>query len=143
MCGPMAAGLKQNRIFVIDIARFYAIALVFYGHFIEELMLLKNPAAASHYKFIYAFHMVLFVFLAGYVSNESHVGWNCANFLKHRFFSRLLPFIFFTILMMIPPLFVSGKFFGLPLLSFWEVTKTVRVVLPVAFSLSTTVSVYS
>ena len=33
----MDAGSKTNRIFVIDIARFYAIALVFYGHFIEEL----------------------------------------------------------------------------------------------------------
>ena len=45
------AGLKtNNRILLIDIARFYAIALVFYGHFIEELMLLKNPAAASQYK---------------------------------------------------------------------------------------------
>ena len=42
----MGAILKTNRIFVIDIARFYAIALVFYGHFIEELMLLKNPGAA-------------------------------------------------------------------------------------------------
>jgi len=45
------AGLKtNNRILLIDIARFYAIALVFYGYFIEELMLLKNPAAASQYK---------------------------------------------------------------------------------------------
>ena len=43
----MNTGSKTNRIFVIDIARFYAIALVFYGHFIEELMLLKNPAAAE------------------------------------------------------------------------------------------------
>ena len=39
----MEADLSTDRIFVIDIARFYAMALVFYGHFIEELMLLKNP----------------------------------------------------------------------------------------------------
>jgi acyltransferase len=50
----MDAGLQTNRIRVIDIARFYAIALVFYGHFIEEFMLLKNPAAAGQYKFISA-----------------------------------------------------------------------------------------
>jgi glycerol transport system permease protein len=111
----MNSGSKTNRIFVIDITRFYAIALVFYGHFIEELMLLKNPAAANQYKFIYSFHMVLFIVLAGYVAQESRVGWSCGKFFKHQFFTRLLPFIFFTLLMMIPPIFFNGKFYGLPL----------------------------
>ena len=77
----MNAGLDDTRITVIDIARFYAIALVFYGHFIEELMLLKNPAAASQYKFIYAFHMVLFIVLAGYVAKESQVALLWGKFL--------------------------------------------------------------
>ncbi len=111
----MDSGSKTNRIFVIDVARFYAIALVFYGHFIEELMLLKNPAAAGQYKFIYSFHMVLFIVIAGYVAKESRVEWSCGKFLKHQFFTRLLPFIFFTVLMMIPPIFFNGKFYGLPL----------------------------
>lgn len=111
----------MTRIFVgerfgfIDIARFYAMALVFYGHFIEELMLLKNPAAASQYKFIYSFHMVLFIVLAGYVVKEEEVEWGVGRFLKHRFLTRLLPFIFFTVLMTIPPIFMDGKFFGLVL----------------------------
>ena len=61
----MEATPNRTRIDVIDIARFYAMALVFYGHFIEELMLLKNPLAASQYKFIYSFQMVLFIVLAG------------------------------------------------------------------------------
>jgi acyltransferase len=108
-------GSIANRIFAIDIARCYAIALVFYGHFIEELMLLKNPAAASQYKFIYSFHMVLFIVIAGYVAKERHIEWSLGKFLKHRFFRRLLPFIFFTLVMMIPPVFFSGKFFGLVL----------------------------
>jgi acyltransferase len=75
----MDAGFKINRIWVIDIARFYAIALVYYGHFIEELMLLKNPAAASQYKFIYSFHMVLFIVLAGYVAREREVEWGAGK----------------------------------------------------------------
>ncbi|MBW2338073.1 MAG: acyltransferase family protein [Deltaproteobacteria bacterium] len=119
----MGAGLKTNRILVIDIARFYAIALVFYGHFIEELMLLKNPAAASQYKFIYSFHMVLFIVLAGYVAKESDVEWGVGKFLKHRFFTRFLPFIFFTLLMMVPTIFFDGKFFGLVLPSVEGYTK--------------------
>ena len=111
----MDAVLKANRIAAIDIARFYAIGLVFYGHFIEELMLLKNPAAASQYKFIYAFHMVLFIVLAGYVARESDVDGRWDQFLKHRFVTRLLPLIFFTFVMMIPPIFFQGKFFGMVL----------------------------
>ena len=119
----MDAGVKTNRILVIDIARFYAISLVFYGHFIEELMLLNNPTAIAHYKFIYSFHMVLFIVLAGYVSNESSIEWSVGKFLKNRFFSRLLPFIFFTLLMMIPPIFFNGKFYGLVLPSVEGYTK--------------------
>jgi len=104
-----------SRIGFIDVARLYGMALVFYGHFIEELMLLKNPAAASQYKFIYSFHMVLFVVLAGYVAKERVVERRFGDFLKKEFLSRLLPFIFFTLLMMLPPLFISGKFYGLEL----------------------------
>ena len=119
----MEAGLNKDRIFVIDIARFYAMVLVFYGHFIEELMLLKNPAAASHYKFIYSFHMVLFIVLAGYVAREGETEWGVGKFIKNRLFSRLLPFIFFTLLMMVPPIFFDGKFFNLVLPSVEGYTK--------------------
>ena len=119
----MEAGLNKDRIFVIDIARFYAMVLVFYGHFIEELMLLKNPAAASHYKFIYSFHMVLFIVLAGYVARECETEWGVGKFIKNRLFSRLLPFIFFTLLMMVPPIFLDGKFFNLVLPSVEGYTK--------------------
>jgi acyltransferase len=104
---------QAKRIQFIDIARFYAMALVFFGHFIEELMLLKNPAGAAFYKFIYSFHMVLFIVLSGYITKPRDLEWGIGKFFKHRFLSRLLPFIFFTFLMMIPPIFFSGKFFGL------------------------------
>jgi len=106
---------KTQRILLLDIARFYAIALVFYGHFIEELMLLENAAGAAQYKFIYSFHMVLFIIIAGYVSKGSEIDWSCAKFIKHRLSTRLLPFAFITFLMMIPPIFIEGKLFGLPL----------------------------
>jgi len=111
----MEERLKTDRIFFIDIARFYAMALVFYGHFIEELMLLKNSAATSHYKFVYFFHMVLFIVLAGYVAKENETTWGVGTFIRNRFFSRFLPFMFFTLLMMVPPIFFDGKFFNLVL----------------------------
>ena len=111
----MDTAAARPRIAFIDIARFYAMGLVFYGHFIEEFMLLKNPAGAAQYKFIYAFHMVLFIVLAGYVAKEHHVEWRPGRFFRHCFFSRLLPFVFFTLLLMVPPVFFDGKFFGLEL----------------------------
>jgi len=105
----------KTRILVIDIARFYAMALVYYGHFIERIMLLKNPAAASQYKFIYSFHMLLFFVLAGYVAKESDIEFGFGKYLKHRSMSRLLPFLFFTAIFMILPVFFSGEFFNLKL----------------------------
>jgi len=38
----MVPKAEENRISFIDIARFYAMALVFYGHFIERIMMLKT-----------------------------------------------------------------------------------------------------
>ena len=105
----------EQRIGMIDIARFYGIALVYYGHFIERIMYLKNPTAAIHYKFIYSFHMLLFFVLAGFIAKESDLQLGFRKYLKHRFFSRLIPFIFFTGLMIVLTLFFSGDFFGLEL----------------------------
>ena len=106
---------RNARFEVIDIARCYAMALVFYGHFIEELMLLKNPVAAAQYKFIYSFHMVLFIVLAGYVAKAGITDLSVRQFIRDRFFSRLVPYLFFTLLMMVPTLFFPGKFFNLEL----------------------------
>ena len=100
----------KGRIWVIDVARFYAMALVFYGHFIERFMLLKNPAGAIQYKFIYSFHMVVFFVLAGYVVKESDIEFSFGRYLKHRFISRLLPFLFFTGIFMVLPIFFRGEF---------------------------------
>jgi hypothetical protein len=33
---------RKARILVIEVARFYAMALLFYGHYIERIMLLKK-----------------------------------------------------------------------------------------------------
>ena len=105
----------KMRVLVIDVARFFAMALVYYGHFIERIMMLKNPAAAAQYRFIYSFHMLLFFVLAGYVAKESDIEFGFGKYLKHRFISRLLPFLFFTAIFMILPVFFSGDFFNLKL----------------------------
>jgi acyltransferase len=105
----------KKRIWVIDAARFYGIGFVYYGHFIERIMYLKNPAAALHYKFIYSFHMLLFFVLAGYIAQECALQLSFGKYLKHRLASRLIPYLFFTGLMMVLTLFISGDFFNLKL----------------------------
>lgn len=105
----------SSRILTIDIARFYAMALVFYGHFIERVMYLKNPTAAAHYKFIYSFHMLLFLILAGYVASGRDLQLAFVKYLQHRVLSRLLPFVFFTALFLVLPVFFNGDFFHLQL----------------------------
>lgn len=105
----------KGRIWVIDVARFFAMALVFYGHFIERFMLLKNPAGFAQYKFIYSFHMVVFFVLAGYVAKESDIELRFGSYLKHRIISRLVPFLFFTAIFMMLPVLFPGEFYGIKL----------------------------
>jgi len=104
-----------KRILLIDIARLYAMALVYYGHFIERIMVLNNPAAAAQYKFTYSFHMLLFFVLAGYVARESDLAFGFLKYLKYRALSRLLPFVFFTAVFMVLTVFFSGDFLQLQL----------------------------
>ncbi len=104
-----------ERIRFIDMARLLAMALVFYGHFIERIMYLKNPTAAAQYKFIYSFHMVLFFVLAGYVAKQNDLSIGFGRFLKQRMLSRLLPFVFFTVVFMLAAAVFPGDFFHLKL----------------------------
>lgn len=60
----------SSRITSVDTARFLAIALVFYGHFVEQLMYLGSDSAGVHYKWVYSFHMPLFFLLSGVVYSE-------------------------------------------------------------------------
>ena len=105
----------SGRILYIDVARFYAMAMVFYGHFIERIMLLNDPTAAVLYKFIYSFHMVLFFILSGFIASEGSLGVGFWNYFKQRLYSRLVPFIFFTLVFMGLAAVFPGDFFSLKL----------------------------
>ncbi len=87
-----------NRIGSIDTARFLAISLVFYGHFVEQVMYLDNAAAAAQYKWLYSFHMPLFYVLSGIVHNEARPRLAIKPFLYRVLRSRLVPYFVFALL---------------------------------------------
>jgi acyltransferase len=107
---------EKERLFFVDTARFYGIALVFYGHFIMTMATQGNSSAASYFKFIYSFHMPLFFVLAGFVSRESDIRKGFGAFLKEKFLSRILPLVFFNLINVPLSLFLEGTYdFGIVL----------------------------
>lgn len=102
------SGISDNRNILIDIARFYAMILVYYGHIVEQVMYLGSPDAAIQYKFIYSFHMPLFFLLSGTIVTDKKLSLPAGPFFKQTMAARLPPYIFFSVLMALLSLFISG-----------------------------------
>lgn len=107
--------LSASRILFVDIARIYGVALVFYGHIIESYMKAGSPVAAVHYKFVYSFHMPLFFILSGYIAKEHLTNMEFSLYLKNKVASRLVPYLFLSILLIIPTFWTTGFTVGLEL----------------------------
>lgn len=102
---------------MLDVARFYCMVLVYYGHIIERIMYLENSTAALHYKFIYSFHMPFFFLLSGMVAKEQYARQPWETFLKRMARSRFMPYLLFTALLALSTLFFSGHFVAVDLTS--------------------------
>lgn len=95
---------------MLDVARFFGMILVYYGHIIERIMYLKNPVATAQYKFIYSFHMPLFFLLAGFTLAPEKTLLPVGRFIKRLAASRLIPYFVFTSLLVVLSLFFAGHF---------------------------------
>lgn len=102
--------LGDRRITALDIARFYGMVLVYYGHAIEQVMYLGSETAALQYKFIYSFHMPFFFLVAGYVAKPEKLNLNAPAFFKRLAASRLVPYFFFSVVFMVLSMVVPGTF---------------------------------
>lgn len=107
---PDRSSSTQGRIRTIDLARFYGIVLVYYGHIVEQVMYTGSAEAAAQYKFIYSFHMPLFFFLSGTIVSERKLRLPFIQFFRRTLASRLIPYVFFSILMATASLFLPGWF---------------------------------
>lgn len=101
---------QSHRIPMLDVARFFGMVLVYYGHIIERIMYLENPVAAAHYKFIYSFHMPFFFLLAGFTLAPEKTLLPLGKYLKKLAASRLVPYFVFTALLAVLSLFFAGHF---------------------------------
>jgi len=101
---------EEGRLGAIDVARAVGLVLVYYGHFVEQIMYLKNPAAAVHYKWIYSFHMILFFILSGWVRGARPSSASPRAFFKSTLASRIVPYLFFSLVLAMMSLLLPGWF---------------------------------
>ena len=106
---------STHRIRFVDIARIYGVFFVYYGHIIESYMKAGSEIAAIHYKFVYSFHMPLFFILSGYIAKTELDTVGFPLYLKWKVASRLVPYLFFSILLIIPTFWTTGFTVGLEL----------------------------
>jgi acyltransferase len=100
----------SKRIPLLDVARFFGIILVYYGHIIERIMYLKNPVATAQYKFIYSFHMPFFFLLAGFTIAPEKTLLPLGRYVKRLAASRLVPYFVFTAILAVLSLLFAGHF---------------------------------
>jgi acyltransferase len=91
---PMSS--TPQRIYILDAAKALGIFLVFYGHIVERFSGLGSETAFSQMKFIFAFHMPFFFFLAGFFYKER--SQSKTSKLKSLFFRRMLPVYLFGLM---------------------------------------------
>lgn len=101
---------QHGRMDGIDVARALGLVLVYYGHFIEQVMYLKNPDAALHYKWIYSFHMVLFFVLSGWARGFKPWSNTLQDFVRATLAGRIVPYLFFSLLVAALSLVLPGWF---------------------------------
>ena len=105
-----AEQLAMRRIPMPDVARFFGIVLVYYGHIIERIMYLKDPTATMHYKLIYSFHMAFFFLLSGFIFNADKLYMPLNRFFRKQVASRLVPYFVFSAVLVVLSLLFKGHF---------------------------------
>lgn len=105
--------LGDKRVVALDIARFYGMVLVYYGHIIEQVMNLGYATAAMQYKFIYSFHMPFFFLVAGYVAKPEKLFLKAGAFFRRLVASRIIPYFFFSLVFMLLSIVIPGNFVAL------------------------------
>ena len=89
--------IKKERLITFDLLKFFAIFLVLWGHCIQYF-LSSQYYEEPIYRYIYAFHMPLFMMIAGYFSSSS-LRNSFPELIKKKSIQLLLPCITWGILL--------------------------------------------
>lgn len=76
-----------KHLFFVDNLKAFLIILVVLGHCIQNFM--SGYESNLLFKFIYSFHMPLFIFVSGFVSYKEHITWHSVG---KRFTQLMIPF---------------------------------------------------
>lgn len=89
----------------IDNLKAIGMFLVIYGHFVEKIYRAHSQAALAQWKLIYAFHVPMFFFMAGFFFKPQII--SIASSLLGKMKTRLLPVVFFALINL--PFFLFTK----------------------------------
>lgn len=92
--------MTQYRILWVDALKVFAITIVILGHSLQAI-----DSTSILYKYIYAFHMPLFMAISGYCSYKPSVP---INNIRKRFFQLVIPFLCWPIVWYVVNMDFSG-----------------------------------
>jgi acyltransferase len=92
-----------------------------------------SAVAATHYKFIYSFHMPLFFILSGYIAKEYVATTKFSIYLKKHVASRLVPYVFLSAILIVPTFWTTDNTVGLNLPTVEGYVKGISVTLCAGF----------
>lgn len=92
--------MKKNRILWVDALKAFAITIVVLGHCLQAI-----DATSILYKYIYAFHMPLFMAISGYCSYKASVSFEN---IKKRFLQLVIPFFAWPVVWYVVKMDFSG-----------------------------------
>jgi len=103
---------QQTRYYWVDVVKVIGIFLVYYGHVLQRAYHLSTDAVFFQYKLVYAFHMPLFFFVAGFFYKKT--GYSTITEIGVLFQKRIFPVLLFGgISLIIWPIYMYLKFGGI------------------------------
>ena len=85
-------GKKKRRLFLFDNLKFFLIALVVIGHFVD-IGTSISPTCKSIFIFIYSFHMPLFLYLSGLFHKNSKIPQKVVTFIVLGYLSKIVIYL--------------------------------------------------
>ncbi|WP_156921612.1 acyltransferase family protein [Desulfovibrio inopinatus] len=95
---------------ILHTALFLGMFFVFLGYVVEQFSLQGDASAGLMYQFIASFLLPFFIIMAGYMSNPMTMTLGPKAFLARIGTSRIIPYVVFSLLMLVSSIVLPGWF---------------------------------